>query len=183
MLGKKPTAHQDESEWKECFDETSQAIYYWNTKTNECSWDPPPTEPHGEEDSTAQRDYRIVMEECPLLGKRRRPSSSEPHSSKKRTLIAEYTSSESDSSEDDDVDNNEVIDELLEEVLEKDEQSERHRAPPVDLYPLFEADCRAAIVRLHALGERSAEVSALRVQLEVRADRFPSLIKSETRFV
>ncbi len=50
IVGKKSTTdhnrhqHQDgeQSEWKECFDETSQSVYYWNTVTNECSWDPPP---------------------------------------------------------------------------------------------------------------------------------------------
>ena len=48
VCGKKTNAQQppqdEESEWKQCFDETSQAAYYWNTKTNECSWDPPPVE-------------------------------------------------------------------------------------------------------------------------------------------
>lgn len=43
MLGKKSNSQSesDQSEWKECFDESSQSVYYWNTKTNECTWDPP----------------------------------------------------------------------------------------------------------------------------------------------
>jgi hypothetical protein len=43
VLGKKTNNNSEPSEWKQCFDETTQAIYYWNTKTNDCSWDPPPS--------------------------------------------------------------------------------------------------------------------------------------------
>jgi hypothetical protein len=43
VLGKKSNNNNnnEQSEWKQCFDEILQSIYYWNTKTNECSWDPP----------------------------------------------------------------------------------------------------------------------------------------------
>lgn len=44
VLGKKSdNNNHEQSDWKQCFDDTTQAIYYWNAKTNECSWDPPPS--------------------------------------------------------------------------------------------------------------------------------------------
>lgn len=97
-------------------------------------------------------------------GKKRLQTSNEhqsPKKVKKPSLISEYASSESETS---DVDE---IDELLNEVLEKPGTTSSS-APPVDLYPLFEVDYRAAIARLTSLGDQTAEIFTLRVQLEVR---------------
>lgn len=79
----------------------------------------------------------------------------------KPALIAEYTSSENESSEEEEEEENPVddIDELLDEVMDKKEK--------IDLYPLFEADCRAAIARLVDLGDKSIDICTLRIQLEV----------------
>ncbi|CAF1068642.1 unnamed protein product [Adineta ricciae] len=160
VCGKKTDAQQpqqeeeEESEWKQCFDETSQTAYYWNTKTNECSWDPPPVESSTStsiDEETKKRDREFAAD------------TKLPKKLKKPKLIAEYTSSESESDEDD-------IDELLEEVLDQNDKMQKNKIPPVDPYPLFEADCRAAIARLVDLGDRSAEISILRVQLETRLE-------------
>jgi len=83
---------------------------------------------------------------------------------KKPSLIAEYASSESESSEEEEEENIDDIDELLNEVLDKEEKVDKK----VDLYPLFEADCRAAIARLIDLGDKTTEVFTLRIQLEVQ---------------
>ena len=76
---------------------------------------------------------------------------------KKPSLIAEYTSSESENSEEENTVDD--IDELLNEVMDNKEK--------IDLYPLFEADCRAAIARLTDLGDKSIDICTLRIQLEV----------------
>ena len=78
---------------------------------------------------------------------------------KKPSLIAEYLSSDSESSEEDEEANVDDIDELLNEVLDKNEKT--------DLYPLFEADYRAVIARLTDLGDRTTDICTLRIQLEV----------------
>jgi hypothetical protein len=44
----------------------------------------------------------------------------------------------------------------------------KKKVPQVDLYPLFEADCRAPIARLIALGDQTLEMFTLRIQLEVQ---------------
>ncbi len=41
VLGKKSNTNSEQSEWQQCFDDKTQAVYYWNSKTNECSWEPP----------------------------------------------------------------------------------------------------------------------------------------------
>ena len=84
---------------------------------------------------------------------------------KKTSLIAEYTSSDSETSEDEE-ENVDDIDELLNEVLDKEEKIDK-KQQPIDLYPLFEADCRAAIARLTDLGHITTEILTLRIQLEV----------------
>jgi hypothetical protein len=81
---------------------------------------------------------------------------------KRPTLIAEYTSSESESSEEEDEENVDDIDELLNEVLDKEEKVQQ-----TDLHPLFEGDCRAAIARLIDLDDKTTELFSLRIQLEV----------------
>ena len=109
--------------------------------------------------------YSVVL----FLEKRDREFATDtklPKKLKKPKLIAEYTSSESESGEDD-------IDELLEEVLDQNDKMQKNKVPPVDPYPLFEADCRAAIARLVDLGDKSAEISILRVQLEVSSTTEP----------
>ena len=83
-----------------------------------------------------------------------------PKKFKKPNLIAEYTSSESESAEDDD------IDELLNEVLEKEEKVES-KATHFDSYPSFETDCRSVIDRLADLEGHTAECFTLRIQLQV----------------
>jgi hypothetical protein len=84
---------------------------------------------------------------------------------KKPSLIAEYASSESESSDEEDEEENiDDIDELLNEVLDKEEKVDKK----VDLYPLLEADCRAAIARLIDLGDKTTEIFTLRIQLEVQ---------------
>ena len=142
MLGK--NTQQATSEWKQCFDETSQSIYYWNTKSNECSWDRPATSEQIESNGDHTRSDGSSG--------RKRPQTTDDRQSPKKTkqasLIAEYASSDSEETVDE-------IDELLNEVMEKP-------TPP------FESDHRAAIARLASLGDRTAEVLSLRVQLEVR---------------
>lgn len=81
---------------------------------------------------------------------------------KKPSLIAEYTSSGSESSEEEE-ENVDDIDELLNEVLDKKE-----KIVPIDRYPLFEADCRAAIARLTDLSDKTTDILTLRIQLEVQ---------------
>jgi hypothetical protein len=83
-----------------------------------------------------------------------------PKKLKKPSIIAEYASSDSDSNEEENVDD---IDELLNEVLE-----EKEKPAPVDRYPLFEADSRAAIARLVDLGDKTTDTLTLRIQLEVQ---------------
>ncbi len=86
-----------------------------------------------------------------------------PKKLKKPCLIAEYASSDSESNEDDEEEENvDDIDELLNEVLDKKEKVQQ-----VDLYPLFEANCRAAIDRLTDLGDTTPQIFTLRIQLEV----------------
>ncbi len=89
-----------------------------------------------------------------------------PKKIKKPCLIAEYASSDTESNEEDDDDEEEEnvddIDELLNEVLDKKEKVQQ-----VDLYPLFEANCRAAIDRLTDLGDTTPQIFTLRIQLEV----------------
>ena len=83
---------------------------------------------------------------------------------KKPTIIAEYTSSESENSDEEDTVDD--IDELLNEVLDEKEKTDP-KVPSIDSYPLFEADCRAAIARLTDLGDKSIDICKLRIQLEV----------------
>lgn len=157
----------------ECFDETSRSVYYWNTKTNECSWDPPSisTKNHNcTGKSWIELKKKTCVAEFFFLGKKRTQvieNHQSPKKSKKPNLIAEYASSESETSEQEE--NADDIDELLEEVLEKEEKKS---SPTVDLYPLFEADCRTAIARLVALGDRTTEILRLRIQLEVKKNFF-----------
>jgi hypothetical protein len=101
------------------------------------------------------------------LGKKRQQTTTDNKSAKKMkkpSLIAEYTSSESESSEEENVDD---IDELLNEVLDKKEKIDQ-KPLPIDLCPLFEADCRAAIARLADLGDKTTDILSLRIQLEVQ---------------
>lgn len=160
VLGKKSNIESEQSEWQQCFDETTQAIYYWNTKTNECSWDPPPisdTQQSTSELNSKKRSQTTV-------------ESKSPKKLKSKSLIAEYTSSESENEveeeEEDEEGNVNEIDELLEEVLEKKDEP----LPSTDLYPLFEADCRAALARLSDLADRSKDILALQIQLETRLE-------------
>jgi hypothetical protein len=88
-----------------------------------------------------------------------------PKKFKKPSLIAEYTSSENETSGDEE--NVDDIDELLNEVLDKEEKIDK-KVQQVDLYPLFEADCRAAIARLIDLHDKTPEIFTLRIQLEVQ---------------
>ncbi|UJR15939.1 hypothetical protein I4U23_002859 [Adineta vaga] len=153
-----------ESEWKQCFDETSQAIYYWNAKTNECSWDPPTSVSSNHMTENANDETKKRRQELTTDIK-------SPKKPKKPNLIAEYPSSDSESSEDnDDEENVDEIDELLEEVLDQNEKVPKNKIPPVDLYPLFEAEYRAALARLLDLGDKSADILILRVQLETRLE-------------
>lgn len=120
-------------------------------------------------------DLSII--EFDLLANKRRSSPPPPPTTttddkttkkkKKPTLIAEYTSSESDDDDEEEENTVDDIDELLNEVLDEKEKV-NSKLPSVDLYPLFEADCRAAIARLTDLGDKSIEISTLRIQLEVR---------------
>lgn len=79
-------------------------------------------------------------------------------------MIAQYTSSESESTDNEQTADD--IDELLEEVLEE-KATKQKKTNPVDNFPLFEADCRAAIARLCHLDEKNKEALILRIQLEV----------------
>ncbi len=176
--------HEQQSEWKQCFDETTQAIYYWNTKTNECSWDPPPPPPlpsitsenylteksitTNVDEINSQFDLFWLLLIIYYFLEKKRPQSTIdnklPKKIKKPSLIAEYASSESESSEEAEEENVDDIDELLNEVLDKEEKIDKK----IDLYPLFEADCRAAIARLTDLGDKTTEIFTLRIQLEVQ---------------
>ena len=101
------------------------------------------------------------------VGKKRLQTSNDhlsPKKVKKPSLISEYASSESETSDEEKT--VDEIDELLNEVLDKPGATSSS-APPVDLYPLFEADYRAAIARLTSLGDQTAEIFTLRVQLKV----------------
>ena len=95
-----------------------------------------------------------------------------PKKVKKQSLIAEYTSSESETTDKEDAVDD--IDELLEEVLEKEDKIENKPVLMADPYPSFEVDCRAAINRLIELGDRTKDVLVLRVQVEVRFHRYSS---------
>ncbi len=98
----------------------------------------------------------------------------DPQSTKKLkqpSLIAGYDSSESESSGEEEEETVDEIDELLEEVLDKEEKPEK-QVQEVDLYPLFESDCRAAIARLTDLDDQTAEIVTLRIQLEVEGRDF-----------
>ncbi|CAF0787900.1 unnamed protein product [Adineta steineri] len=169
VLGKKSNTNNDEeSEWKQCFDETTQSVYYWNIKTNECSWDPPPTglQNHVTEISHNSTDIDGINQ------KKRQQITTDIQSMKKLkkpSFISEYPSSDSESTEDDDEENIDEIDELLNEVLEKEEKVD-NKVQQIDLYPLFETDYRAAIARLTDLSDRTAEIFTLRIQLETRLE-------------
>ncbi|CAF1281304.1 unnamed protein product [Rotaria sordida] len=171
VLGKKSATNNnhthEKSEWKECFDETSQSIYYWNTITNECSWDPPSIS-----SQTDLIEKSINSTNSEGINKKKRQQSitdnKSPKKLKKPSIIAEYASSESETSEDDE-ENVDDIDELLNEVLDKEEKKDK-KCQQTDLYPLFEADCRAAIARLIDLGDKKPEIFTLRIQLETRLE-------------
>jgi len=159
VLGKKSNNDSEQSEWKQCFDETTQAIYYWNTKTNDCSWEPPTitSNHHLTEKPTNSTNTDGINKK-----KKRQQTTVDNKLSKKMKkpcLIAEYASTESESGEEDD------IDELLNEVLDKDKIVKQ-----ADIYPLFEADCRAAIARLIDLGDKTTEIFTLRIQLQTRLE-------------
>ncbi|CAF0791468.1 unnamed protein product [Rotaria sp. Silwood1] len=171
VLGKKSTSNNvhnhEKSEWKECFDETSQSIYYWNTITNECSWDPPSIA--SQNDRTGKSMNSTDADEVNIEKKRQQSitDNKSPKKIKKPSLIAEYASSESETS-DDEEENVDDIDELLNEVLDKEKKDKKCQQS--DLYPLFEADCRAAIARLMDLGDKNMEIFTLRIQLETRLE-------------
>ncbi len=106
--------------------------------------------------------FSIIVNHLLFL-ERKRQQTTTPKKLKKPCLIAEYASSDSETNEDDEEEENvDDIDELLNEVLDKKEKVQQ-----VDLYPLFEANCRAAIGRLTDLGDTTPQIFTLRIQLEV----------------
>ena len=110
--------------------------------------------------------------DCSTSGRKRLPARREhpsPKKFKKPSLIAEYASSESETTDDGD-DEEDDIDELLNEVLEKEEKVES-KAPHLDSYPSFETDCQSVIDRLADLESGTAECFTLRIQLEVGLQR------------
>ncbi|CAF2370580.1 unnamed protein product [Rotaria sp. Silwood2] len=172
VLGKKTTTNNnhnhEKSEWKECFDETTQSIYYWNTITNECSWDPPSI---ASENHLTEKSINSTSDDGVNIEKKRQQSISDNKSQKKPkkpSIIAEYASSESETSGDDE-ENVDDIDELLNEVLDKEEKKDK-KCQQTDSYPLFEVDCRAAIARLIDLDDKNTEIFTLRIQLETRLE-------------
>lgn len=174
VLGKTSTTKSDQTDWQECFDETTQAVYYWNTKTNECSWDPPLISDNQSITSELNSKFHSIEREFHVfkydfLDKKRSQTTTESKSTKKLkkpSLIAEYTSSESE--------NVDEIDDLLDEVLDKDEK-QTEQITSIDLYPFFEADCRAALARLSDLPEQSKDILTLQIQLEVSNKSFQSV--------
>ncbi|CAF1283667.1 unnamed protein product [Rotaria magnacalcarata] len=176
VLGKKSATDdnhsEEQSEWKECFDETSKSIYYWNTVTNECSWEPPLNTPQDYLTEKPENTTNII--DGISKKKRQQQSTMEnksPKKLKKPSLIAEYDSSESEASEEEEEEeeNDDDIDELLNQVLDKEENKDK-KQKQIDLYPLFETDSRAAIARLNDMGDTRTEISTLRLQIETRLE-------------
>ena len=134
--------------------------YYYFSSTNHDDAESQSTNPSVDMD----RCDRSTPGKKRLTASRDRPSAKK---FKKPSLIAEYVSSESETTDDDEEDD---IDELLNEVLEKEEAVES-KAPHLDSYPSFETDCRSVISRLADLESSTAECLTLRIQLEVGLQR------------